>query len=263
MEWKWPWAWGKMGCFLWGTQSTFPAWCGKKGSVFLFPPGVSYCLCFLLNISSLPCFPPVFFWHALLPILHLTLFLPVFNSTNVCLVPTLLPVSAVVFFLCFSGGPRRKVEVHSFCWHHTSVPWFFCLFSHLRWKMELRQVGHGLHLPGQPACALLWLIILGTQGAWFYCFGLECVEFEGEGDSMQEVHTDEGNRNQKATMHKMGAHCPEGCQFAGRQPWQIGEGGLGVSRIWWGMACLWCWCVYHWWEPHVWTPPCFWRTWTC
>lgn len=98
--------------------------------------------------------------------------------------------------------------------------------------MELRQVGHGLHPPGQPACALLWLVILGTQGAWFYCFGLECVEFEGEGGSMQEVHTDEGNQNQKATMHKRGARCPEGCQFARRQPRQIGEGGLGVSRIW-------------------------------
>lgn len=34
MEWKHPWAWGKIGCFLWRTQSAFPPWRGRRGARF-------------------------------------------------------------------------------------------------------------------------------------------------------------------------------------------------------------------------------------
>ena len=70
------------------------------------------------------------------------------------------------------------------------------------------------------------------RGLGFICFGLECVEFEGEGGSSQEVHKHEGNLNQKTTVHKTGAHCPERCQFAGRQLWQTGECGFGDHGSW-------------------------------
>lgn len=47
MEWKHPWAWGKIGCFLWRTQSAcIPTMEGKKGNTFL-----SWCL--LLPFSLL------------------------------------------------------------------------------------------------------------------------------------------------------------------------------------------------------------------
>lgn len=44
----------------------------------------------------------------------------------------------------------------------------------------------------------MWFIILGAQGLGFICFGLEYVEFEGEGGSSKEVHKHEGK--QKTTV---------------------------------------------------------------
>lgn len=43
----------KDGLLSLGDTERVPSMKGKKGSVFLFPPGASYCLVFLLKISSL------------------------------------------------------------------------------------------------------------------------------------------------------------------------------------------------------------------
>lgn len=163
----------KDGLLSLGDTECIPSMVGRKGSVFLFPPGISYCLCFLLNNSSLPCFPPVFFWHSVLPILHLTLVLPVFNSTNVCLVPSSPPC----FFCSVLSLFQWRGQEEGWDSLILLAPCFspmvlYCFFSHLRWEIELRQAEHGLHPPGQPARAPLWLIIPEAQGAWFYLLWL-------------------------------------------------------------------------------------------
>lgn len=148
-------------------------------------------------------------------------------------------------FLCFSGTARRKAEVHSFCWHHASVLCFLSVCSVVwggRWSLGRQGMDRTLSVSLlTPRCGL---------SSWeldFICFGLECVKFEGEGGSSQEVHKHEGNLNQKTSVPKTGAHCPKRCQFAGRQPRQTGEGGFGDCRSWWGLACLCYWCVCCWW----------------
>lgn len=45
------------------------------------------------------------------------------------------------------------------------------------------------------------------RGLGFVSFGLERVEFEGEGGSSQDVHRHEGNLNQKTTVDERAAHC--------------------------------------------------------
>lgn len=160
----------------------------------------------------------------------------------------LLPVSSLVCFLCFSSTARRKVEVHSFCWHHASLPCFLSVCSVVwggRWSLGRQGIDRTLSVSLlTPCCGLSsW----EHRGLSFICFGSECVEFEGEGGSSQEVHKRKGELNQKTTVHKTSACCPKRYQFAGRQLWQTGEDGFADRRSWWGMACLCYWCVYHWW----------------
>lgn len=146
----------------------------------------------------------------------------------------LLPVSSLVCFLCFSGMARRKVEVHSFCWYHTSLLCFLsvCLIV---WdgRRSLGRQGMDCTLSVSlltPRCGLSsW----EHRGLGFICFGLNCVDFEGDRGSSQEVHKHKGNLNQKTTEHKTGAYCPKRCQFPGRQLQQTGEGGFGDRRSWW------------------------------
>lgn len=53
------------------------------------------------------------------------------SFSDICLILISPPISLVftVVFLYFSGTARRKVEVHSFCWHHTPLPFFLSVSS--------------------------------------------------------------------------------------------------------------------------------------
>lgn len=150
------WAWGKVGYFLCGTLNAVPVWRWRRG--VYFSPFLLFLNAFfsLLSVSQLPCFPLVSFWHSILAVLYLTFVLPVFNFSDVCLVLTPPPC----FF--FAG-------LSLFQWHSYENGWgaliflapcfspISCLFSHLRWEMELGRQGMDCTLSVRlltPRCGL-------------------------------------------------------------------------------------------------------------
>lgn len=175
---------------------------GKTGSTFLFHP---CCPFFLQELSF-----SFFFFVSSFPgtVCYLSFISPLFY------LPSTLwhlsdphPSSSFFFTVCFlyfRDTARRKVEVLSFCWHHTPLYYFFSLFSHLRWELELRQ-GTDQALSLSACTHHTGLSVREHRVFGFVWFGLKTVEVEGEGGTSQEVHKHEGNLNQKATVDKTGA----------------------------------------------------------
>lgn len=201
MEWKHPRAWGKVGCFSLGNTECIPSMEGKKGAVFLFPLW-GFLLPFHFSKKSLHFLVShLCFSHSMLPILHLTFTLPVLNSSDVCL--DLTP--PLCFFCCIYPLFQELERSLGFTYFAESM--LLChdsLLSCLRW--ELRQgmdsiLSVRLHT---PHCSLsFW----EHRGLGFVSFGLECVEFEGEGGSSQGVHRHEEILNQNTIVCETAAHC--------------------------------------------------------
>lgn len=97
---------------------------GKKGAVFLFPLW-GFLLCFHLSRKSLHFLVSHLWFFFIVCYLSFTSPLLYQSSTLLMFVWTspLLSASSVAYSSV--SGARKKVGIHSFCWVHASLWWFF------------------------------------------------------------------------------------------------------------------------------------------